>query len=221
MEAVIFDMDGVLIDSHSVALHLLCDTANSYGCNLTPEEIHSWGSLSSRQFWTKVKEEHQLPQEVHELIKSYNVDQEIIKYEEIGLIPGVKDLLKAIKESGIKTALATSASKKRMQAVIEMFGLSSYFDQCVCDNEVNQSKPDPEIFLLAANKLKVSPQLCVVIEDSRNGLLSAKAAGMICIAYKGLIHVKEDMTGADMEITSFMQIQIDDFRKWFKEPGKR
>jgi len=85
LEAVIFDMDGVIIDSHSVAYQLLCATANQFGCNLTIEEIKTWGSLSSRQFWHRVKEEYNLPHELSELISSYDINKEIERYKEISL----------------------------------------------------------------------------------------------------------------------------------------
>jgi len=93
VEAIIFDMDGVLIDSHSVSTQMLCETANEYGCNLTIHEVYSWGSLSSRQFWSKVKATYNLSQELNELINSYDVDREIEKYKSIGLIPGVREVL--------------------------------------------------------------------------------------------------------------------------------
>jgi haloacid dehalogenase superfamily, subfamily IA, variant 3 with third motif having DD or ED/haloacid dehalogenase superfamily, subfamily IA, variant 1 with third motif having Dx(3-4)D or Dx(3-4)E len=203
MEAVIFDMDGVLIDSHSIAIRLLCEAANRYGCSLTSDEIRTWGSLSSRQFWNKVKDDFQLPHELNELIQSYDVDREIELYKELELIPGVRDLLNDLRQRGIKTALATSASSKRMNAVLDIFKIRDRFDHCVCDDEVKASKPNPQIFLLAASKLRVDPSVCVVIEDSRNGLLAAKAAGMKCIGFKGLAHVHENMAGADLIVTDF------------------
>lgn len=213
MEAVIFDMDGVIIDSHSIAVRLLRETANGYGCTLTHEEIRSWGSLSSRQFWTKVKDDFHLPQGLNELIHSYNVDREIELYREIELIPGIRDLLIVLRERGIKTALATSASRKRMNAVLDIFEISECFDQCVCDDEVIASKPAPEIFVLAASKLEIAPSRCVVIEDSRNGLKAAKAAGMKCVAFKGLAHVQENMDGADLILTEFSRSTIDEIER--------
>jgi beta-phosphoglucomutase len=148
------------------------------------------------------------------------VDKEISFYKEIGLIPGVRSLLIRIKRSGVKTGLATSASRKRMYAVLDMFDLANLFDECVCDNEVLKSKPDPEIFLLAAQKLEVHPKMCVVIEDSKNGLLSAKAAGMKCVAYRGLNHIIEDMTGADMEVSDFTKLTLSNLKKLFVQSAK-
>lgn len=215
IKAIIFDMDGVIIDSHSVAYQLLCETANTFVCNLTIEEIKTWGSLSSRQFWTKVKELYNLPHDISLLIKSYNQDREIELYKSMEPVPGVKEFLHDIKRNQVKTALATSASKKRMEAVIYLFGLHTLFDVIVCDEEVVASKPDPQIFLLASQKLAVEPAECLVIEDSENGKIAAKKAGMKCLGFKGLSHVKENMEGSDMLFFSFKELNIKELQKQF------
>lgn len=215
IKAVIFDMDGVIIDSHSVAYQLLCETANTFGCNLTIKEIKSWGSLSSRQFWTKVKEQYNLPHDISLLMKSYNQDREIELYKFIEPVPGVKEFLYKLKSNRVKTALATSATKKRMEAVINLFRLHTLFDIVVCDEEVAASKPDPQIFVLASQKLAVEPTECLVIEDSENGKLAAKKAGMKCLGFKGLSHVEENMEGSDMLFLSFNELDIKELLKQF------
>ncbi|MCR8630295.1 HAD family hydrolase [Paenibacillus radicis (ex Xue et al. 2023)] len=215
IKGIIFDMDGVIIDSHSVAYQLLCETANTFGCNLTIEEIKTWGSLSSTQFWTKVKEQFILPHEISLLIKSYNQDREIELYKFMEPVPGVKEFLYDIKRNQVKTALATSASKKRMDAVINLFGLHTLFDVIVCDEDVVASKPDPQIFLLASEKLAVEPVECLVIEDSENGKIAAKKANMKCLGFKGLSHVKENMDGSDLLFFSFNELNIKELQKRF------
>ncbi|KRF06802.1 hypothetical protein ASG89_18290 [Paenibacillus sp. Soil766] len=215
IKAVIFDMDGVIIDSHSVAYQLLCETANTFGCNLTSKEIKTWGSLSSRQFWTKVKEQYNLPHDISLLINSYNQDREIELYKSMKPIPGVKEFLYDIKSNQVKTALATSASKKRMDAVIHLFELHTLIDEIVCDEEVAASKPDPQIFLLASQKLAIEPAECLVIEDSENGKIAAKKAGMKCLGFKGLSHVKENMEGSDMLFFNFNELNIKELQKQF------
>jgi HAD superfamily hydrolase (TIGR01509 family) len=213
IKAIIFDMDGVIIDSHSVAYPLLCEAANKYGCNFTVEEIKKWGSLSSRQFWNRVKDECNLPHDISVLMKSYDQEREIKLYKGMEPIPGVRNFLQELKSHQIKTALATSASKKRMDAVINLFGLHSLFDEFVCDEEVFASKPDPQIFLLASQKLSVSPVECVVIEDSENGKIAAKKAGMRCLGFNGLPHVQENMEGSDLVFFSFMDLKIENLKK--------
>lgn len=191
-----------------VAYQLLCEAANKYGCNLTIEEIKKWGSLSSRQFWIRVKEEHNLPHNISVLIDSYDQDREIELYKGMDPIQGVRELLLEFKKNQIKTALATSASKKRMNAVIDIFQLHLLFDEVVCDEEVLASKPDPQIFLLASQKISVEPADCVVIEDSENGKIAAKKAGMRCIGFKGLPHVQENLEGSDIIIYDFNDLKV-------------
>ncbi|MFC3769098.1 HAD-IA family hydrolase [Paenibacillus sp. GCM10012303] len=209
IQAFLFDMDGVIIDSNSVAYELLSEAARSYDCSITADEIKSWGSLSSRQFWSIVKERYNLPHDLSTLIGSYNQDREIELYASMQPVPGVLPFLLECKEHGMKTALATSASRKRMDAVLDLFGLRDLFDVTVCDEEVAASKPDPQIFLLASDKLQINPRECIVIEDSRNGWLAAKQAGMKCLGFKGLSHVDEDMTGADLQFHQFQELSVE------------
>lgn len=208
-------MDGVIIDSHSVAYQLLCETANKFGCNLTTEEIKKWGSLSSRQFWKRVKDKCGLPHDISVLMNSYDEDREIELYNGMDPISGVRNFLQELKVNQMKTALATSASKKRMNAVIDLFGLHSFFDEFVCDEEVLASKPDPQIFLLASQKLSVEPDECVVVEDSENGKIAAKRAGMWCVGFKGLPHVEENLEGSDMIFQSFHDLKLENLKTRF------
>ncbi|SFM18485.1 haloacid dehalogenase superfamily, subfamily IA, variant 3 with third motif having DD or ED/haloacid dehalogenase superfamily, subfamily IA, variant 1 with third motif having Dx(3-4)D or Dx(3-4)E [Paenibacillus sp. 1_12] len=216
MKAVLFDMDGVIIDSHSVAGQLLHEAANNLGCNLSVKEIQLWGSLSSRQFWQKIKQEFKLSQDITELIHTYDVDREINLYREIGLVAGVRKLLEDLKEHGIYTALATSASRKRMNAVLDIFSIEQLFDKCLCDEDVSVSKPDPEIYLKACSELALKPNECVVIEDSTNGKTAAHQAGMKCIGFKGLKHVNEDMSGCELIIDDFGEIDTHRLRSLFQ-----
>ncbi len=108
-------------------------------------------------------------------------------------------------ENKIPTALATSASRRRMNAVLNLYNLQDKFPVKLCAEDVKESKPNPTIFLLAAQRLNVNPRQCVVIEDSTRGLIAAKRAGMLCVGYKGLPHVQQDMTQADLIVTDFNQ----------------
>ena len=210
IKAAIFDMDGVIIDSHFVAFQLLTNSANKLGCNITIDEIKSWGSLSSKKFWQKIKEIYNINEPLESLINQYNVDEEIELYKKMSPINGVIDFVKLLKNNDIKLGLATSATEYRMQAVIKLFNLNKYFNVFTCDNEVINSKPDPEIFIKTAEKLKVKPANCLVIEDSENGKIAAKKAKMKVIGFKGLNHIDENMDGSDLIIYNFNDIKMDD-----------
>ena len=207
IQAVIFDMDGVIIDSHAIALSLLCEAAAQYGVRLTEQQIQSWGSLSSRQFWTKVKNDYQLETDIDILRTSYDTEREIAKYAEIGLIDGILPVIQTCKSLSIGLALATSASRKRMQAVLELFDLEPFFDVVLCDEDVSKSKPDPEIFLKAARTLGVEPETCLVIEDSQNGIIAAKEANMTTVGYNGSPYTSEHLE-PDYLVSDFTQLDI-------------
>lgn len=207
--AVIFDMDGVIIDSHSIAFDLLIETANQFGVTLSIDEIKTWGSLSSRQFWLIVKDKYCLPKSVEFYVNQYDDQEEVGRYNKLGPIIGIPELIKLLKLNNIKLALATSASKLRMNAVVDMFNLRDFFDCLLCDEDVIESKPNPQIFLKSAEYLGVTPELCVVVEDSTNGLIAAKRAGMKTVGYSGSDHVNEDLTIADIIISKFSDLSTD------------
>lgn len=209
IKAVIFDMDGVIIDSHSIAPALLVNTANKFGCDLTENDIVTWGSLSSRQFWTKIKNDFNLSESLEYLINQYDDYEEVKLYAGLQPIKGVINFLKALKNKNIKIGLATSASRYRMESVIDLFKIESYFDTLTCDEDVNKSKPSPEIFLKTAEKLNVLPESCLVIEDSENGIIAANNAKMKSIGYKGLKHVNENLEKCDLLCYDFDKLQIE------------
>ncbi len=206
LEAVIFDMDGVIIDSHSVSRRLLVDAVRALGCNLSSETIGAWGSLSSRQFWLKVKERFDLSQDLSTLMDGYDAEKEIALYRTMSPIRGVVDLITAIRNEEIHTGLATSASERRMQAVLNIFDMHNLFDCTICDDDVSASKPDPEIYARISAELDAVPARCVAIEDSENGIVAAKRAGMRCVGYTGSLHIDEDLSGADLATGDFQQV---------------
>ena len=208
-KAALFDMDGVIINSHSIANQLLVDTANRFGCDLTIDDIKKWGSLSSRQFWAKLKKDYNLTESLDYYIEQYNDDDEIEQYKNIEPINGVIDFIKKLKAHNIKLGLATSASKHRMNAVVELFNLNAFFNTYTCDEDIANSKPDPDIFLLTAGKLNVKPENCIVIEDSENGKIAAKRANMKILGFKGLDIVDENMEGSDIIFYNFNDLDID------------
>jgi len=154
-----------------------------------------------------VKKENDLEVDVETLRGSYDLEAEIEKYEEIGLIDGVYDVLRTCRAIGLKTALATSASKKRMTVVLDIFHLHELFDVTVCDDDVTKSKPDPEIFLKAADTLRVKPEDCVVFEDSQNGILAAKSANMATVGYDGSPYSPEELE-PDRLISDFTKLDV-------------
>lgn len=205
MKAVIFDMDGVIVDSEPLYEQHLQAFLGSLGVS-QPELLEvSLKGVSSRDTGKLLIETFQLEYEIEEFItisrKAYL--EHLNSLDNLPAIPGVVQFVKYLHKSGYSLALASSASAKRIDLFLTKLKLKRYFPVIVCGDDVERSKPAPDIFLLAAKKLGAKPADCVVVEDAQNGVRAAKAAGMKCIAYAGSEHNTDDLSEADVTIKDF------------------
>jgi HAD superfamily hydrolase (TIGR01549 family) len=218
LEAVIFDMDGVLIDSEPFHLVVNEKIFANLGINLSEDEYHGFIGTTHKDMWTTIKNRYNLPQEVSELVNmqvSGNIDY--IKNEEIELIKikGVTDLLSRISRENIKIGIASSSPTEVIDLVIKKLGISGYFSSIVGGEEIKRGKPAPDIFLKAAERLKKEPADCIVIEDSKNGTLAAKAAGMKCIGFKNPNSGNQNLEKADLIIDNYDSLTVKTLRDLF------
>lgn len=212
-------MDGVLIDSEPLYVEMNNKLFTELGIDIDVSEYHQFVGMSSPLMWTMLKERFSLPQALDELM---NTEKErihrLLCSDRISApIAGVENLLKLLEEKGIAEGVASSSARKNVEAVLEKLDLTKYFSALVCGEDIMNGKPAPDIFLKAAKLLHTSPNDCAVIEDSRNGLLAAKAAGMTCIGYAGDLNSKQDLTGADLLIRSFHPEEIGTVLELLKE----
>jgi len=133
---------------------------------------------------------------------------EIVSVHGIQVMPHAVQFLDTLAGAGIPMALATSSRRMKMQLVMKGTGLGKYFSVVVTGEEVDTGKPDPGIFLLAADKLGVEPGLCLVLEDTRSGIAAAKSAGMKCIAIVST-HEEKDLKQADQVIRDFAELSLE------------
>lgn len=183
-KAVIFDLDGVIVDTahyHYIAWKRL---ASEFNINLTPQEnelLKGVSRMRSLEIILELGNIHLDQAEMERLADKKNkwfVEYiESIRPEEI--FPGVKEFIQSLRQAGIKVALASSS--KNAPRVIELLGIAKEFDAMVDGSMITHTKPHPEIFLLAASKLGLSPADCVVFEDAEAGIEAAVAAGMKCV----------------------------------------
>jgi HAD superfamily hydrolase (TIGR01509 family) len=204
-KAVIFDMDGVIVDSEPLhALHL-----QKFLIQLGVREPQRFKTnikgVNATQTWTMLRDEFGLDYEIEELVmqsrESYVSYLETLPH--LPCIPGAVELITFLHDAGYRLALASSAAPKRIELFLRKLRLRNCFQAVVCGDDVARSKPAPDIFLLAAKKLRAKPSNCVVIEDANNGVRAAKAAGMKCIAYAGSPHNTDDVSEADIILKDF------------------
>jgi beta-phosphoglucomutase len=204
-DAFIFDMDGVLIDSETFYTEMEQINFKQLGLNISHEEHITYQGTATDEMWKKIKAKHKVPYSIDELVKLTN-DLTIPVFknmEKMEPMPGVVNLLDKLKSRKIPLALASSSFPEVIEIVLDKTGLRDYFDEIVNSRMVGKSKPAPDIFLLAAHKLNVSPEKCIVIEDSTNGITAAKSAGMFCIAYNGPGAENQDQSQADFIIQDY------------------
>lgn len=184
IKAVIFDLDGVIVDTAQYHFLAWKRLAKELGIDLTEadnEKLKGVSRMESLEVILKLGDISLSAHDKEQLANKKNtwfVDfVERMVPEEI--FPGVKPLLRKLKERGIKVGLASSS--KNAQTVIQLLHIQHEFDVVVDGNMITHSKPDPEIFLLAARKLGVEPSHCIVFEDAEAGVEAALAAGMKCV----------------------------------------
>jgi beta-phosphoglucomutase len=205
IKAIIFDMDGVLVNTEPHHLVIEKRLFAGLGLNISQEEHGSYMGKSPLQMWSEVTARHRLSLNADELAQK-NSDA-IIKYfsslDKIDLIPGVKNFLDKIFARGIPMALASSSDVRTIDLFLSKTGLDKYFLHKVSTETVGKSKPEPDVYLLTSKLLSVAPEECLVIEDSPNGIIAAKSAGMYCLAYKTDTHVETDQSMADESFSDF------------------
>jgi len=207
IEGVIFDMDGVIMDSEPIHYKVEKAILANFEESFEFEDHARFVGQTTRDLWKTLCEERNLPQgfEVLALLDNADYMQELEKGE-ITPIAGLIELLKNLKAQKIPMVVASSAIRKNIDTVISRFDIRSYFEGSVSGQDVEKTKPNPEIFLKAAKVIDIKPENCLVIEDAKHGVAAAKAAGMFCIALRNLNSGNQDLSQADMIVNNLSEI---------------
>jgi len=204
---VIFDMDGVLIDSQPLHYEIDMTVLNACGVQATIDMVTPYTGVSNPDRWPQYKEKLGLSESVERLIELQEMFMRVIfKESELTSIEGIPELLMILKYMGIPRGVASSSSHELIQMVMERVGIKDYFDIIISGEDVKNGKPAPDIYLKAAKAFDVPPQSCIAIEDSPAGILSAKNAGMVCIAYRNPNTFGQVFTHADYIIDKFQEV---------------
>lgn len=197
IKGVIFDMDGLMFDTERIYYRGWQEAAKAYGYEIT-WEIYTQIVARNSEYIGRVLRKilgEDLPYDAL-VSKKRALSDEIVAREGITKKPGLMQLLTQLEEKGIKKAVATSSYREKALRYLDMAGVKERFDGIICGNEVEESKPNPDIFLKAAALIGVAPEACLVLEDSRLGIEAAQRAGMTGIFIP-------DLVACDDEIRSY------------------
>ena len=215
LKAVLFDMDGVLADSEEEYARIEMKMAKEMGFELTLQELSKYTGMGSIEMWQDLKSKYGYSDDPGVLAAKES--QRMAECCRAGIICSIQasvDFLKCCADDGLKIAVATSSIKELAESVVSRIGIDPYVQAISTSCMAGKSKPEPDIFLLAASMLSVAPEECIVIEDAKNGVQAAKAAGMKAI---GLRYEErpQDLSLADMTVDSCNELSVDRLRGLF------
>ena len=218
LKAIIFDMDGVIIDSepmHNKAYH---DMFNEVGIDVPIALYESFTGQSTINICKRLCDHFDLTESPESLValKRKHYKRFFESNSDLTLIDGVLDLIKDYHSNGLILVLASSAAMTSINQIFERFDLDQYFVAKLSGSDLKASKPHPEIFIKAAEASGFNNNECIVIEDSTNGIEAAKAANIFCIGYDSFHSKNQDYSKADMVIKDFKAIRFNKIEKLFQ-----
>jgi beta-phosphoglucomutase family hydrolase len=208
IKAVIFDMDGVIVDSEPMHIEAEKQTLLKYGVKITTAELRTYTGTTAEFEFNDLIRKYKLNTTANTL---FNEKEDILfrlLEERTEPTKGVIDLIKNLKQHGFKLGIATSGHRKLARYYLDKLGIEPLFDTVVCAEDIARSKPDPEIFLKAAQRLGAEPTECIVIEDAKLGIEAATRAGMKCIGYSNPNSGNQDLSKANWVVSDFTKLDL-------------
>ena len=206
--AVVFDMDGVIADSEPVYYDAINVVLAPIGKRMTPELQRAVMGHGVAETWDVLQRELGLGGPLDALVQAY--DRELCR--QLALVdetlPGVRELIAALRERRLPVALASSSWPGWIDALLAGTRLAGAFDALVSAKEVAHGKPAPDIYLLAAERLGVAPERCVAIEDTPTGIAAAKAAGMLAIQVRAASTAFPPLPAADLVLPTLRDFDL-------------
>lgn len=207
-QLVIFDMDGLMFDTERIYYKAWQEAAVAYGYTITWEIYAQIVARNSRYIEKVLKQilGEDLPYDAI-CTKKRALSDEMIAEEGIKKKEGLVELLDYLEEKGIKKAVATSSMREKALRYLALGGIKERFDFIICGSDIEESKPNPEIFLKAAEQIGVKAEMCMVLEDSRLGIQAAKAAQMMSVFIPDLVAADEEiLSQATTSVTSLKDV---------------
>ena len=204
-------MDGVIVDTEPVHHYAYNQHFEQLNIEVTPEMYASFTGNSTKNIFERLKIQFNLAEEVNALVETKRnlFNDAFDSKKDLYLLDGVGDLIKDLYDNGMQLILASSSATVTINRVFNRFGLHKYFTHIVSGEDFPKSKPHPAIFLRAAELANTPVENCIVIEDSTNGIIAAKAAGIYCIGYDSFHSKLQDYSLADVVITDFRELSYE------------
>lgn len=206
IEMVIFDMDGLLLDSEQMYQRGWLKVAKNHGISLTEADMRGWSGQSASQTMAKLANHFGSK----EIVEEMKAEREVFIADELArgalkLKPYAKETLAKVREKNLYCGLATSTLKKRGQMYLDYFDLAPFFDAITFGDDVKELKPDPEIYLATAAKVKANPKYTLAAEDSLTGAKAAMQAGMNVVLIPDQSLPANHRDPAEIGLTPFLQ----------------
>lgn len=199
-------MDGVIVDSEKHWKKSELDLYSKLVSRWANEDQQKIIGMGIIDIYGVLVKDYGLSMSQSDFLDKVNEIATIVYMEQSKLSDNFLKVINDLKEKNIPIALASSALDMWINMVLDRFELRPFFDVIVSSEDVgNKGKPEPDIYLLTAKKLNINPKDCIVIEDSKNGVLSAKNAGMYCIGFRNGFNDAQDLSGADEVIDGFQE----------------
>lgn len=215
LEAVIFDMDGVIVDTEPGYFKSLNAFLKRFGKSIDQKYNERFFGTSNWDMWEYIKEDLRLDDvTVEECVKGMEEEREqLIEKEGYQPIKGTIALIKELHKAGVPLAVASSSGMDEIDRVVDTLKIRSYFKHLVSGLDCENAKPFPDVFLKAARKLEKNPARCLVIEDSNNGALAGKRAGMQVIGFHNPEYGNQALEDADYVVNTIEDINLELCRK--------
>lgn len=218
LKAVLFDMDGVIVDTEPLHHKAYYQMFNDRNLEVSDAMYHAFTGQSTIKVCQQLCAHFGLENDPQELVlhKRRKFGELFTNDPDLKLISGVQDRIEEYHENGITLVLASSASMGTINAVFDRFNLNPFFKAKLSGADLKASKPHPEIFQKAAVAAGKINRECVVIEDSTNGIKAAYAAGIACVGYDSVNSKDQDYSQADKVIRDFDEIAYPKLQDWFQ-----
>ena len=209
MKYVIFDLDGVIVNTEPLNFYLWKKVCKDYGIDLDYDVYKYVIGSTIEYLFTLIKDAYHVDFHGNEdVLKLYNkYKDEILETEGFPKNEGVEDIVHYLKQKGYILAIASSSPQKYIELAVKFLGIEDCFDTLVSGEKVKNPKPAPDVFLKAASAINANPEECLVVEDSTKGVQAAKNAGMHCYGFINPDSGNQDVSKADFVFERFEQLK--------------